>query len=78
LRTLEKIGMMVKFYIWLHYEEKWSLNLPKMWINKVNFNLLKLGCNDRIFERKVDKKIQKIRFKLGQLNLCASLWASKA
>jgi hypothetical protein len=39
---LEKIRWMVKFYIRLHYEEKWSLNLPKMQRNKVKSNLLKL------------------------------------
>jgi hypothetical protein len=33
----EKLGWMLKFYIRLHYEEKWRLNLPKMERN----NLLK-------------------------------------
>jgi hypothetical protein len=37
---LKKIEQIMKYYIWLHYKEKWSLNLLKMWKNKEIFNLV--------------------------------------
>jgi hypothetical protein len=49
---LKKIEQIMKHYIWLHYDEKWSLNLLKLWKDKEflicwNPNYV---CFDIIFE----------------------------